>query len=196
MRLRERLRGLRPTRLQAAAATAVTQPAASATPQKEDEPENDDEHDPHFEPIIPLPELVEVKTGEEDEEVVFQFRSKVYRYDPDTKQWKERGVGDLKILKHPSRNTFRVLLRRDQIFKIAVNHLINCDMELKPMAGSDNAVCWFAMDFAEDESKLEHLAARFKLTETKDEFKKKFEECQAILKAGGSASPAKKEEVN
>ena len=40
----------------------------------------DAEHDPHFEPIIPLPELVIVSTGEEDEEAIFKHRAKVYRY--------------------------------------------------------------------------------------------------------------------
>lgn len=32
------------------------------------EVDNEQEHDPHFEPIIPLPDAIEVKTGEEDEE--------------------------------------------------------------------------------------------------------------------------------
>ncbi len=39
----------------------------------------DDHHEPHFEPIIPLPELVTVTTGEEDEEVLFQHRAKIFR---------------------------------------------------------------------------------------------------------------------
>ena len=37
------------------------------------------DHDPHFEPIIPLPELVKVTTGEEDEEELFAFKGKMYR---------------------------------------------------------------------------------------------------------------------
>ena len=32
-----------------------------------------------FKPIIPLPDLVEVKTGEEDEEKLFGSRAKLYR---------------------------------------------------------------------------------------------------------------------
>ena len=114
------------------------------------------------------------------------------RYDPDTKQWKERGLGDIKILKHPVKHTFRVLLRREQIHKIACNHLITTEMELKPMTGSETAVCWFAMDYAEDEAKMEHLAVRFKHVETKDEFQKIFEQCQKDLDA---APPADKTEV-
>ena len=44
------------------------------------EGDGEGDHDPHFEPIIPLPELVQVKTGEEDEETLFKYRSKVFRY--------------------------------------------------------------------------------------------------------------------
>ncbi|GFQ94301.1 e3 SUMO-protein ligase RanBP2 [Trichonephila clavata] len=50
--------------------------------------------DIYFEPVIPLPDLVEVKTGEEDEIPIFVHRAKLFRYDAKTKQWKERGVGD------------------------------------------------------------------------------------------------------
>jgi len=55
------------------------------------------------------------------------------RFDKDVKQWKERGVGDIKILHHPSKNTFRILLRRDQVHKIACNHYITLDQKLEPM---------------------------------------------------------------
>jgi len=30
--------------------------------------DNEQEHDPQFEPIVPLPDAIEVRTGEEDEE--------------------------------------------------------------------------------------------------------------------------------
>ena len=93
----------------------------------------DPEHDPHFEPVVPLPELVQVTTGEEDEEVTFKHRAKVFRFDKEAKQWKERGVGDIKILHHKEKNTFRILLRRDQVHKIACNHYINVNQVLEPM---------------------------------------------------------------
>merc|ERR1719347_1769308 len=153
----------------------------------EDDEEEDNNHDPHFEPIVPLPELVDVKTGEEDEEVVFKHRAKVYRYCGDTKQWKERGVGDLKILKDPRSGVYRVLLRRDQVHKIAANHRITSEMVLKPLASSETAWCWYAMDFSEGheaEGSLEQLAVRFKTAETAKEFKDQFESCQKSLDSG------------
>lgn len=52
----------------------------------------------HFEPIVQLPECVDLKTGEEDEEEMFRQRAKLYRFE--VSEWKERGVGDIKILKN------------------------------------------------------------------------------------------------
>lgn len=43
---------------------------------------------------------VEVKTGEEDEEVLYSHRAKLFRFDGETKEWKERGIGDIKVLMH------------------------------------------------------------------------------------------------
>jgi len=177
----------------AGAGAPVFGSASKANAADGDEADGEDaEHDPHFEPIIPLPELVQVKTGEEDEETLFKYRAKVFRFSPETKEWKERGLGDIKILKHAQRQTFRVLQRRDQIHKIACNHLISTEMELKPLSSSETALCWYAMDYAEDEAKMEHLAVRFKTAETKNEFKKIFEECQAKLRERGTdGSPSK-----
>lgn len=61
----------------------------------------DEEYDPHYEPIVPLPDAIVVSTGEEEEDVLFNDRAKLYRYHADTKEWKERGVGQIKLLHHP-----------------------------------------------------------------------------------------------
>lgn len=45
------------------------------------------EHDPHFEPIVSLP-LVEVQTNEEDEEELVKIRARLYRYDTGDHEWK------------------------------------------------------------------------------------------------------------
>ncbi|XP_029792911.1 E3 SUMO-protein ligase RanBP2-like isoform X2 [Suricata suricatta] len=150
----------------------------------EDEDGSDEEvvhnEDIHFEPIVSLPE-VEVKSGEEDEEILFKERAKLYRWDRDVSQWKERGVGDLKILWHTMKNYYRILMRRDQVFKVCANHVITKTMELKPLNVSNNALVWTASDYADGEAKVEQLAVRFKTKEMAESFKKKFEECQQNL---------------
>lgn len=50
-----------------------------------------------FSPVIALPDIVEVVTGEEGETILFQERAKLLRFDSDTKQWKERGIGQMKV---------------------------------------------------------------------------------------------------
>ncbi|CAJ1079920.1 E3 SUMO-protein ligase RanBP2 isoform X2 [Xyrichtys novacula] len=141
----------------------------------------EDEDGPHFEPIVPLPDKVDVKTGEEEEEEMFCNRAKLYRFDTETKEWKERGIGNIKILKHSTKGKVRLLMRREQVLKICANHYITPDMLLKPNAGSDKSWVWNAIDYADEEPKPEQLAIRFKTVEEASLFKAKFEEAQAVV---------------
>ena len=54
------------------------------------------------------------------------------------------------------------------------------------VSSSTTAVCYYAMDFAEETLKLEHLAVRFKLEESVQEFKRVFEQCKADIEEKGS----------
>ncbi|NXP14298.1 RBP2 ligase, partial [Thinocorus orbignyianus] len=137
--------------------------------------------DIHFEPIVQMPEKVEPFTGEEDEKVLYSQRVKLFRFDPETSQWKERGVGNLKILKNEVNGKVRILMRREQVLKVCANHWITTTMNLKQLSGSDKAWMWMASDFSDGDAKLEQLAAKFKTPEQAEEFKQKFEECQRLL---------------
>ena len=86
-------------------------------------PEN---NDPHFEPIISLPALVEVKTGEEDETVMFSHRANLYRFESSTKEWKEAGEGNIKILYNRGKNTYRILLRRYFLLTFLLKTILIC----------------------------------------------------------------------
>lgn len=61
------------------------------TDDKDEAAGGDENYDPHYEPIIQLPDEIVVRTGEEEEIKLFGERAKLYRYDSDTKEWKERG---------------------------------------------------------------------------------------------------------
>ncbi|CAJ1068413.1 ran-specific GTPase-activating protein [Xyrichtys novacula] len=141
---------------------------------------DDSNHDPHFEPIVSLPEQ-DVKTLEEDEEELFKMRAKLYRFasENDPPEWKERGTGDIKLLKHKEKGTIRVLMRRDRTLKICANHHIISTMELKPNAGSDRAWVWSTpADYADECPKPELLAVRFLNAENAQKFRAKFDECK------------------
>ncbi|KAF7670356.1 hypothetical protein LDENG_00252310 [Lucifuga dentata] len=150
--------------------------------QEEDDLYNTEENDDiQFEPVVQMPEKVDLVTGEEDEEILYSQRVKLFRFDSSTSQWKERGVGVLKFLKNINNGRLRVLMRREQVLKVCANHWITTTMNLKPLAGSDKAWMWLANDFSDGDDNLEQLAAKFKTPELAEEFKQKFEECQRLL---------------
>lgn len=144
---------------------------------------------PDFKPIIPLPEEVPVNTGEENEKVLFCERAKLFRYV--NKEWKERGVGNIKILHNPETKTVRILMRRDQVHKICANHFLTTNMTLAPMPSSDRAFVWAANDYADQELVLEKLCVKFKTPEEANKFQTAFEEATKLLSNQGSQSIAK-----
>nr|XP_023030195.1 E3 SUMO-protein ligase RanBP2 [Leptinotarsa decemlineata] len=150
-----------------------------------------DEHDPcpDFKPIIPLPDEVPVNTGEENETELFCQRAKLFRHfvNKDTKEWKERGVGNLKILHNKESGKIRILMRRDQIHKICANHFITKEMTLTPMANNERAYVWAAQDFADEEVVTETFCVRFKTAEEGKKFLEAFESAKKLLdKAPGT----------
>ncbi|CAH1118368.1 unnamed protein product [Phaedon cochleariae] len=144
---------------------------------------SDTEFDPQFKPIITLPE-VEVTTNEENETVLLNIRAKLYRFDSvsEPPEWKERGTGELKLLKHNEASSMRIVMRRDKTLKVCANHFITPWMELKPSAGSEKAFVYTVLaDFADERPKSECLAVKFATIENALLFKKKFEEAKEIL---------------
>ena len=103
-----------------------------------------------------------VRSGEEDERVVLKERVKLFRWDREGNQWKERGVGDMKILHHPVRDSFRLLMRRDQILKVCANQPITSDLKLLPMQASNNAFTWTATDYSGETFVRHYTSMRFR----------------------------------
>ena len=154
-------------------------PLSHSTPTS---PVRGDDDGPYFEPLIPLPDKVECRTGEEGQEVLFCDRCKLFRYDSDTSQWKERGVGDIKILLNPSSKRQRILMRREHVFKICANHVITSEMQLKPFPKYERAWLWTTLgDFSEETTTAETLAVRFKCNEVANNFKEVFDKALQTL---------------
>ena len=139
--------------------------------------------DIHFEPLIPLPEQIEVQTGEEDETTMFSSRAKLYRYDKDVSAWKERGIGTMKILHNSEKGRSRILMRREGVHKVCANHVITADMKLEGKKATANCWIWSTLaDFSEEVARAEQLAVKFKTPDEFLLFKEKFEECQEVPK--------------
>ena len=122
---------------------------------------------------------VEVKTGEEDEDLIFKSRGKLFRFRDG--EWKERGTGDLKLLRHKKEKKIRFILRQDKTLKIVANFIISekplC--ELKPHQGSEKMFMFMAYDCSE-EPVMEKFVIKLGNADKAKVFKKHFEDAQTF----------------
>mmetsp|Transcript_14173 Transcript_14173/g.29553 ORF Transcript_14173/g.29553 Transcript_14173/m.29553 type:complete len:207 (-) Transcript_14173:160-780(-) len=175
----------------------ATTPAAETKAPAETPKE--EESTAEFAPVVELEE-VEVVSGEEEEEVVYSQRGKLFLYGETllevgsgNKSWKERGIGDIRILKHREHQRMRVLMRQEKTMKVIVNHALDPRITLEPNSGSDRSWVWSAFDFATGELVETVFAIRFADSDIANNFKKVFEENQKEMEkilAGEDAAPS------
>jgi Ran-binding protein 1 len=117
------------------------------------------------------------------------MRAKLFKFDRDSKEWKERGTGDVRLLKHKENQKTRLVMRRDKTLKVCANHYSKMarskdlfslwysiliqffavvpDMKLSPNVGSDRSWVWnAAADVSEGEPEAQTLAIRFANSES------------------------------
>ncbi|KAK4280125.1 hypothetical protein QN277_011791 [Acacia crassicarpa] len=152
---------------------------SSADPEHHEEEEihagEDEDTGAQVAPIVRLEEVA-VSTGEEDEDVLLDLKSKLYRFDKDGNQWKERGAGTVKFLKHKSTGKVRLVMRQSKTLKICANHLIIPSMTVQEHAGNEKSCVWHANDYADGELKAELFCIRFASIENCKSFMEMFQE--------------------
>ncbi|OIV98818.1 hypothetical protein TanjilG_25064 [Lupinus angustifolius] len=126
-------------------------------------------------PIVKLEEVA-VSTGEENEDSILDLKAKLYRFDKEGNQWKERGAGTVKFLKHKVTGKVRLLVRQSKTLKICANHLILPSMTVQEHAGNEKSCVWHARDFADGELKDELFCIRFPSIENSKKFIETFQE--------------------
>ena len=144
----------------------------------DDGPAPEEECQAEFKPIVQLQE-VETNTGEEDEDATLELKCKLYRFDAGGNEWKERGLGAVRLLKHKASGRTRLLMREARTLKIRANHIVMPGTKLQEHSGSDRAWVWSAVDFAEEEQRVELFCIRFGSPEKALEFKKGVEAAAA-----------------
>ena len=121
---------------------------------------------------------VATKSGEENLECVMKIRAKLFRWRDE--QWKERGIGNAKLMRDRSEKQIRFVMRQEKTLKPVANHFIleapMCVLTM--MANNDKAYVWFVNDFADGEASMTKFALRFRTTEEASAFKAAMEAAQ------------------
>ncbi|XP_050213311.1 ran-binding protein 1 homolog c-like [Mercurialis annua] len=158
------------------ATTASNDPELNKNrPEEDEENAPDEDTGAQVAPIVKLEEVA-VSTGEEEEDAILDLKSKLYRFDKDGNQWKERGAGSVKLLKHKESGKIRLVMRQSKTLKICANHLVLPSMTVQEHHGNEKSCLWHATDFADGELKDELFCIRFASIENCKTFMEKFQE--------------------
>ncbi|KAF2306423.1 hypothetical protein GH714_017889 [Hevea brasiliensis] len=166
-----------------ASTASAADPEHNTKDREEDEnaPAADDEDTgAQVAPIVKLEEVA-LTTGEEDEDPILDLKAKLYRFDKEGNQWKERGVGNVKLLKHKESGKVRLVMRQSKTLKICANHLVVPSINVQEHHGNDKSCVWHAADFADGELKDELFCIRFPSVERKKEESKEAADAAGLL---------------
>jgi Ran-binding protein 1 len=133
--------------------------------------------------IVDLPEIA-VVTGEEQEEELAKLKSKIYRFRYG--EWKERGVGELRYLKHKINNMTRILSRAEKTHRCTLNHFPLKQPPLgilEKLKTGNNTWAWAAQDSSDDAPAIERFCAKFTSKEDFEKFEMLFNDaCESNKK--------------
>jgi E3 SUMO-protein ligase RanBP2 len=149
--------------------------------------------DVYFEPLVKL-EKVAVVTGEEDETVLHEVRTRLFRWGVgnEGEQWKERGVGSVRLMQHKTTGQLRLLMRRDTVHKVCLNHRVLAELKLAVDAADGRVLKWVANEMSDEdvEATVHKFSARFKSAEVAAAFKAAVEKAQAGASTAATAAGA------
>jgi len=113
------------------------------------------------------------------------------------KSWKERGVGEARLLRHREHQRIRLLMRQEKTMKVIANHALDPRIRLEPNAGSDRSWVWSAFDYANGDLVETVFALRFADSEIAGSFKESFVSYQKEMEKllAGEDSPEGAEEA-
>lgn len=143
--------------------------------------------------IVDLP-VVHLDNGEQNEEEVWKVRAKLYRWRE--KQWKERGIGELRFLRNKTSGKMRCALRQEQTMKVRCNFFVYGEglCSLEKLKTAEKSWRWTCADLSEDKVTLEQFCARFKTDEDFKRFEEEFTKAyEANKKLNWTAKPADKQ---
>lgn len=99
----------------------------------------------------------------------------------ETREWKERGIGKMKMTWNPESCKVRLVMRREQVLKVCCNHFLAKDMQLLPISSSDRSWTWVAQDYSEGTLSTETFAIKFKTPDEAAVFREKWLELQQAM---------------
>lgn len=127
-----------------------------------------------------------------------KIRAKLFRWRDD--QWKERGIGNAKLMRDREEKQIRFVMRQEKTLKPVANFISKCYLQvickltltnlsfvlvaeapqcvLKPMPNAEKAFVWFVQDFSEGEAQVEKFAIRLRTADDAEQFKSKLEAAQ------------------
>ncbi|XP_057529998.1 ran-binding protein 1 homolog a-like [Amaranthus tricolor] len=141
---------------------------------KEEEQVPEEDTGAQIAPIVRLEEVA-ITTGQEDENALLDLKAKLYKFDKEENQWKERGSGTVKFLKRKVSGKVQLLIRQSKALEICANHLFIAGMTVQEHVGNERSCVWHASDYADGELK-EMFCIRFASIENNKNFMEMFQE--------------------